>query len=109
MEFILNSTESGDEDRISQVNRAVHAVQATDGQPNLHVHHFDERDCTGDSVQDGEMVVRATNAAAQTMLGPQNRVTMPFYRREEDLGQLVHFTDLHKNSQMRYLRHVHSV
>ncbi|KAF1752306.1 hypothetical protein GCK72_018860 [Caenorhabditis remanei] len=94
LEFILNSTESGDEDRISQVNRAVRAVQATDGQPNLHVHHFDERDCTGDSVQDGEMV---------------NRVTMPFYRREEDLGQLVHFTDLHKNSQMRYLRHVHSL
>ncbi|CCD70024.1 ANK_REP_REGION domain-containing protein [Caenorhabditis elegans] len=73
---------------------------------NLHVHHFNE--WSGDNVRDGEMVVRGTNAAAQSMLG-QDTVAIPYLRHEDELGPPMHYTDLHKNSQMRYLRNVNTI
>lgn len=73
----------------------------------VHIHHFD--DWTGDSVRDGEMVIRGKNAAAQTMLGGQNQVVIPFLRKESELGPPMRFTDLHKNSQKRYLRYTHAL
>ncbi|ULT86202.1 hypothetical protein L3Y34_006111 [Caenorhabditis briggsae] len=84
----MERKENGDVQYPGQKSKAPLQV-VCGGNENLQVHHFDE-----------------SAGGSDMFLGTNRDVAIPFLRGEEELGHEMRFTDLHRHSQVRYLRYV---
>lgn len=73
---------------------------------DLQVHQF--QTFSRNPCKDGEMIVRGTNTAAKAVCG-EAAVSMPYIRPGDNVGNQVLFSDLHSNSQKRYLAKLNSM